>query len=355
MARAAIRSLGVYLPENVRTNDFWSADLVASWMEGRRQLEGGAPPSFETEGMTRVAAAMAEAARDPFNGARRRHIMADDQEPSDLEAAAATDALERAGLTPDDIDFLMVYSSLPDRVLHPNAAYVHEKLGLPKQCFTLSNDGACNGFHLQLHLADQLIATGRHRRGLLVQSSSVSRLLPPERPYAAWFGDGATAVVVEASDTHGVIADAHHTDSSLAGALVAGVPGQRWTDGGGPVEMYLEDKGRSLRMLLTVADSGDEVLQASLDQAGMTRDQVDFYAGHQANVWFRAVTQQVMGLEHARAVDSFPWAGSMGACNLPLVMATAEREGKLHPGDVVAMYSGGSGITYAGTLLRFGT
>ena len=351
-ASVAIRSVGVALPEVVRTNDHWPRSLTDQWMQGRRRAASRPMPPPPTPAAAKVREAMAAVADDPFNGSIERRALPRDQSPSALEAEAARDAIERAGVDPDSIDFVLEYTTTPDFLVHPNAALVHERLGLSPDCFTMSVDGVCNAFHLQLHLADKLLRGG-YRRGLLVQSAIFTWLHDDDVPFAPWSGDAATAAIVEASEDFGLLADVHRTHSELSRGVVVGQPGRHWTDAG-ENRAYLEKKERSLAMLEGVADLGVEVLIPAIEKAGLTRADIDFYASHQASVWFRRVTQEVLGLEHARSVDTFPFAGSVGAANLPLVLATAEREGLLRPGDLVAMYSGGSGVTASGSVLRWG-
>jgi len=353
MTRAAIRSIGVALPELVRTNDHWSPEIVERWMEGRRKAAARPTPPPSTPAAAKVRAAMAEVASDPFCGSVQRHNHPRDQLPSALEAQAAQEALDRAGVRADSIDFVLEYTTCPDFLVHPNACLVHEALGLRTDCLSLSTDGVCNAFQLQLHLAGQLLASGRYRRGLLVQNTLFSWVNQHEAPFAPWCGDAATAQVVEASQTHGVLADVQITMSELARGVVVGTPGAHWSQGG-PIHAYLHDREHNRQMLEGVADQAVAVVHPALERAGLRPADVDFYASHQATIWFRRVTQEVLGLKNARSVDTFASAASVGACNLPLVLATAERDGLLKPGDRVALYSGGSGVTVSGAVLRWG-
>ncbi len=349
----AILGIGVHLPPKVRSNDHWTQEAIERWMGGRAHAEASGPPQPLSEGHRKVLAAMAEFRDDPFSGAVERRVLADDQLSSDMEAAACRDALERAGVAVDELDFILEYSTTPDFIVNPNACVVHHKIGAKPRCFTISVHGECNAFMHQMHLAKQLLRGG-YRKGLLVQAAIASRLTNYDAPFSPWFGDGATAVVVGAPrrEGQGLIADAQRTDSSLHTALVAGAEGRGdWSEG--PIRVYVHDGPKVKTMLAKVADHGVEVLGEALESAGKTPMDVDFYASHQATAWFRRVTQDVIGMHRARAVDTFSWAGSLQACNLPLVMATAERDGTLREGDLVAMYAGGSGITYSGAVMRW--
>ncbi len=362
MRSVGILGVGAHLPPTVRSNDWWPTHVVDGWRERwRRTLErraseepGGEMPFAATEGVARVGAAIAAVMDDPFQGAVERRVAPDSMPASEMEVLAAKEALDNAGVAPSEIDLLLSYSIVPDYLTTPNACRLHERLGLPERCFATAVEGACNSFQLQLMLAEQMLRTGQARRALLVQSNQLRRLIPADEPYSAWFGDGATAVVLgEVSADRGILGRSHRTDGSVFTATVSDVPGKRWYEHGA-ISWHPMDRAASRKMLLTVADLGKQVVHEALEQAALTPVDVGFYASHQATKWFRALTQDYLGLTNARAVDTFPWAGSLSACNIPLGLACGVKEGLLRDGDVVAMYSGGSGQTWSGTVLRWG-
>ncbi len=355
-----ILGVGTYLPEVVRKNDWWPASIVAKWEEKlavkkeRRSAEGAAPEL--PPGAAEVIAALARYADDPFKGGLERRVMSNDMLPSDMEVAAGKNALERAGVRPSEIDLLLVFSQLPDYIAVPTAPIVHKQLGLRADCLSTSTDSACNSFLVQLAIAEQMIAAGGVKKALLIQSSAAQHLIRPEDQHSAWFGDGATAVVVgRVGQGRGILGSAHRTDGSLYRALVGGCPsGGRWFDGG-QLAYYFADREASVKLALLLPSLGKTVIDEALKRAGADAGDVDFYASHQGTVWFREVTQRHLGLAHARHFDSYAWTTSLAASNIPFVLAMAEKEGLLRAGDLVAMYSGGSGITVSGTILRWGT
>ncbi|MHB8872188.1 MAG: 3-oxoacyl-ACP synthase III family protein [Myxococcaceae bacterium] len=348
-----ILGLGASLPDEVRTNAFWPRPVVERWE--KKMLGRGAEDTTGLTGGARLAVeANAKLASDPFKGSIERRVMSGKERASDLETRAAREAIERSGIDPQDINLLVGFSYCPDVLLMPNAAIVHKNLGLSKRCFTIPVDAACNSFLVQLSLAEQMIAGGQARYALLVQSSTPSRLLPMDEPHSTMFGDGATAVVVgPVGAGRGVIARAHRTDGSFGRTLVCTIPGKEWFDEGRPV-LHVEDRAAAHRMFLGAADFGKEVLDACLAEAGLSPADVGFFASHQGTSWFRGVVQEYAGLTNAKSVDTYPWAGSLTGCNIPLVLHVAQREGLLRDGEVVAMYSGGTGIIYSGLLLRWG-
>ncbi|HEY5924502.1 MAG TPA: 3-oxoacyl-[acyl-carrier-protein] synthase III C-terminal domain-containing protein [Kofleriaceae bacterium] len=365
MAPVGIHGVGIYLPEQVRGNDWWPATLVEQWREKKKghtvpsqsswvERQGDGPELPPLPGISRVIEALTALKDDPFQGSRERRVAPDDVVASQLEVRAARDAIARAGIDANEIGFLLSYSAVPDYLLTPNACAVHKQLGLPERCLSLAVEGACNSFALQLNLAEKLISSGQYRYGLLVGSSLGSRVVPSQQPGSALFGDGAVAVVVgPVADGYGVLGRSHHTDGTSHRGVVIGVPGKRWHDEGRNV-FYVEDAELGRGLILTVADHAKECLEEALADAGMTKADVDFYACHQGTAWIRQITQEFAELGRARSVDTFAWAGSLMGANLPLVFAVAEREGMLRDGDVVTTFSGGLGETWSSLVLRWG-
>jgi 3-oxoacyl-[acyl-carrier-protein] synthase III len=352
-----IHGLGTYLPSEIRRNDWWPKDIVARWRTGAAPQQdpfADAEGRLVTEGMRRVAAAIAASCSDPFRGACERRVMPSEMRSTDMEIAAARDALSRSRIDPQQIGLVLTHTTVPDYLETNGACTVHHALGLARSCIALSVEAACNSFHLQLAIAEKMIQAGAVQYALLVQSCSVSRLLPYDKAYSAWFGDGATAVVVgPVSSGRGVCGQAHRCDGALNNTLVAGVPGARWHDTG-RVELYSENIAAAQHVFLTVADAGEEVVAEALDAAGLTRSAIDFYASHQGASWLREVTQRHMRLDRAKSVDTFAWTGSLFGANVPLVLALGEREGMIADDSIVLTYAGGSGITWSSFVLKWG-
>jgi 3-oxoacyl-[acyl-carrier-protein] synthase III len=365
MTSVGIHGVGVYLPEEVRSNEWWPATLVAQWREKKQaqnipshsrwvDKQGDGPDLAPMPGIKRVIEELTALKEDPFQGSRERRVAPDNMVASELEVRAARDAISRAGIDVNEIGFVLSYSAVPDYLLTPNACTVHKQLGLPERCLSLAVDGACNTFVLQLNLAEKLISSGQYKYGLLVGSSLGSRVVPSQQAGSALFGDGAVAVVVgPVADGYGILGRSHHTDGTRHKAVVIGVPGKRWHDEGRNV-FYVESPELGRGLILSVADHAKEVIEEALADASVEKAEVDFYACHQGTAWIRRITQEVAQLDGARSVDTFAWAGSLMGANLPLVFATAEREGTLRNGDVVATFSGGLGETWSSLVLRWG-
>lgn len=350
-----IHGLGVYLPDEVRTNDFWPKEVVEKWTEKLTNRPAPPPPKNEAEAV--IYAELARRADDPFGGSVERRVMADDMEVSDMETAAARAALDDAGLEPGDIDLLLVYSMLPDLLTTNGACTVQSKLGMSSDSFVLSVQGVCNAFQMQMTLASAMISTGRARRALLVQSCGVSRILPYDRPHSVLFGDGAVASVVgPVSEGRGLLGEAHRSRGALQGTLVTTVEGGRWYDEG-RLTLHSPQRNRDSvhEMMVDIPFFAREASDAALEQAGLSRDDVDFYASHQGFPWYTELTRNYAGFTNARALETFTRYGSLGGGNVPLVLATARDRGMLNNDDIVVTHSGGSGITWSSVVLRWGT
>jgi 3-oxoacyl-[acyl-carrier-protein] synthase-3 len=353
-----IHGVGIYLPEVVRKNDWWPASTVAKWQETIASRQGdrvGRPAQELSDGAQKVIAAMSKYAADPFKGAKERRVMPDGMVPSDMEIRAGQDALKRSGVPASEIDLLLTFSQLPDYLALPTAPRVHAELGLKRTCLSIATDSACNSFQTQLALAEQMIKGGSCRYALLVQSSAAIHLIRPEDEHSAWFGDGATAVVVgPVAQGFGVLATYHYTDGSLYEALVGGCPnGGSWFQGG-PIAYYFKDRKQAARLAMELPEVAKEAVQGALDKAHLSTGDVDFFACHQGTHWLRAVAQEHIGLGRARHFDSYEFTTSLAASNVPFCGGMAEREGLLRSGDVVAMFSGGSGATVSGSIVRWG-
>jgi 3-oxoacyl-[acyl-carrier-protein] synthase-3 len=350
-----VLGIGTYLPKQIRKNDWWPEQVVRKWRKLNVVRSKAQAGEGDTEGKRRVLAALEELKNDPFEGTRERRVVDEGMAASDMEAAAAEEALARAGIRRDQIDFLFGYSACPDLLGVQTVCATHHKLGLPSKCMTVTTDVVCNAFAIQLSLAKMMIATGQGRYGLLVQSSTISRVTDPNDPASAWFGDGATAVVVgPAENGKGILAQSHGTDGSLNRVLVYGVPGKRWYDEG-RVFLYSEDRPGARKMVLSLIDRAQESVGDALKQAGVTPQQIDFFASHQGSSWLRRVCNDHLGLVNARGIDTFEWTGSLLAANVPMQLEVGAREGLLRDGDLVAIYAGGVGITWSGMVLRWGT
>lgn len=319
------------------------------------QRAGAPPPHADTAAMAKVIAALREQAADPFRGVIERRVLPAGLPATDMEVAAARDAIAAAAIDPATIDLLLVHTAVPDELLTNTACPLHHRLGLSPTCLSMEAQAAAYSFVGQLAIAEAMIAAGRARVALLVQSSAASRLIDRDSPISPLFGDGATAVVVGAvAAPRGVVASVHRTDGAYARALVAAVPGGPWYDAARPV-LYNADPAADRRVFLETLDRIKEVVDAVLAAAGMSAADVDFFAPHQGTPWLRRLAQDHAGLAAARSIDTFARTGYLFAASIPLSLERAAAAGELGPDDMVLVFGGGTGMTYGATLLRWGS
>jgi 3-oxoacyl-[acyl-carrier-protein] synthase-3 len=346
-----IQGLGVYLPPEVRRNDWWTPETIARWKSDRPP---GPPPEPRTDGERRVLRAMQAQALDPFRGAVERHVMPAEMSLLDMEERAARTALARAGIAPGEIDLLLTNTVVPEFLLGNPATSLHQRLGLPRACFSMHTDVVSHTFMMQLHLAEAMIGAGHARCALIVQSCAPSRLLEADGPMAPFFGDVATAAVVgRTASGRGIEAAVHVTDGRFPRYLIASVPNLRWYDEGRAM-IHIADPGQTQQVLLELADAYEQAVDAALAKASWTRADVDFFCIHQGAPWVGAVMREHLGLSAARSLDTFARTGYVFASSQPIGLALAEEQGLLREGDRVLLLGGGPGITYGVTVLRWG-
>jgi 3-oxoacyl-[acyl-carrier-protein] synthase III len=281
-------------------------------------------------------------------GIRARHIAGDGVAASDLAFEACKRALEAAGRPADDVDLIIVATSTPDFVFPSAAALLQAKLGIGNGGAAFDLQAVCSGFAYALAVADKFIRSGSHKCALVVGAEVFSRILDwSDRGTCVLFGDGAGAVVLEASDKPGILATAMHADGSHHGIL--SVPGQ--VCGGRAVgDPFLRMDGQAVFKFAVkvLADVAHEVL----DAAGMTADQLDWLIPHQANVRILQSTAKRLHVPPEKCVVTVDRHGNTSAASIPLALDEAVRSGKVGAGDTVLLEGVGGGFTWGAALLK---
>lgn len=357
MSGIGILGIGAYLPPEVRTNDWWPAETVARWMEARaRQLAAlrDAPPPA-TPAMAAVIGAMTSVGSDPFQGSIERRILPLEANSHDMEELAARDALSQANVHASEIDAVLTHTLVPELLINNSACVLHHRLGLSPECFVLQTEATAYSFLSQLTVAQHMIAGGGINNALLVQSCAVTRLLEPDDSVSPLFGDGATAVVVgRVATDRGIVKSVNRTETSHPFWLGAGARSGRWYDPGKAV-LYCPDPIGASHVFLDIPDQAQGSVSRVLELSGMRATDISFFAAHQGMPWLRALAQEHAGLGAARTLDTFPFAASLFAANIPLVLHTAHRRQMIADDDAVLLFGGGTGVTYGATILRWGT
>lgn len=353
MKAVGIRAIGMYEPPIVRRNDWWPVDLVDKWVEKRKDRLGSSVPFAATPGERRILHASAEQALDPFLGAVERRVVPAELSVLDIEERAARDAIARARIDPLEIDLLLTHSVVPDYQLANPACPLHERLALSPKCLSLHTEATAYASLAQLAIAESLIASGRNRYALLVQSCVATRLFAQEDQNSVLVGDGATAIVLGPVESgRGILGAVHYTEGRYPTGLVMGVPGRRWYDDG-QVRAHVGDPQQLSSALLRIADTCAEAATALLTDVGMKLTDIEFLSVFQGMPWLQAVVYEELGINHIQPFDVFSKFGYLSSAMIPAALFRAEQDGKLADNQLVVIVGGGTGMTYGATALRW--
>ncbi|HSM20737.1 MAG TPA: beta-ketoacyl-ACP synthase III [Rubrivivax sp.] len=281
-------------------------------------------------------------------GIRARHFAADGVACSDLALDASRAALQAAGRRAEEVDLIIVATSTPDMVFPSTAAILQHKLGVAG-CPAFDLQAVCSGFDYALAVADAMIRAGSARCALVVGAEIFSRILDfDDRTTCVLFGDGAGAVVLEASAEPGILASDLHADGRHVGILC--VPG---TVAGGRVSgspLLKMDGPAVFKLAVGVLDSA---ARAVLAKAGRTEADLDWLIPHQANIRIMQSTAKKLKLPLERLIVTVDEHGNTSAASVPLALDVAVRSGRVKRGDTVMLEGVGGGFTWGAVLLDF--
>lgn len=281
-------------------------------------------------------------------GIRARHFAADEQGCSDLATEAARRALNAASLAAQDIDLIIVATSTPDMVFPSVATMVQHKLGAAG-CPAFDVQAVCSGFIYALTVADSMIQSGSAKRALVIGSEIFSRILDfKDRTTCVLFGDGAGAVILEASDTPGILATDLHADGKYKDILC--VPGHvnRGSILGDPV---LKMDGQAVFKL--AVGVLEDTARASLAKANLTDADIDWLIPHQANIRIMQSTAKKLKMSSDKVVVTVDQHGNTSAASIPLALDAAVRDGRIQRGQTLMLEGVGGGFTWGSVLLRY--
>lgn len=280
-------------------------------------------------------------------GIRARHFVEPGVFSSDLGAEAARNALAAAGLRADEIDLIIVATSTPDMVFPSTATILQHKLGIAG-CPAFDVQAVCSGFVYAMVVADAMIRTGTASKALVIGAEVFSRLLDfNDRTTCVLFGDGAGAVVLQASSTPGILASDLHADGKHASILC--VPGHV---SGGQVlgTPLLQMDGQAVfKLAVGVLESS---ARAVLEKAGRTDADIDWLVPHQANIRIMHGTAKKLKLPLGKVVVTVDEHGNTSAASIPLALDTAVRAGRIQKGETVLLEGVGGGFTWGAVLLE---
>jgi 3-oxoacyl-[acyl-carrier-protein] synthase-3 len=288
-------------------------------------------------------------------GISTRHIAREDEWAADMGAEASREALERAGVTPGEVDLLIVSTATPDRLLPSTACDLQKRIGADN-AFAFDVSAACSGWLYGLTMAEGFLASGRGDVALVVSAEKMSSIVDwDDRATCILFGDGSgAAVLTRAEGNRGLLSSYHRSDGELAELLYR--PG-----GGGAIPMdaqVLADRDHLVHM------SGREVFKAAvrsmadaaehaLERAGLTGDDIDLLVPHQANIRIIEATAKYAGIPMDRVYVNVDRYGNMSSATIPIALSEAEEKGLIGPGSHVLVVAFGAGFTWGALALRW--
>ena len=323
MMRSIVRGVGTALPRRIMKNAEFEAlvDTSDEWIVQR-------------------------------TGIRQRHIAGEGETTASLGEAAARAALDNAGLTPADIDMIVLATSTPNNTFPATAVEIQERLGM-RHGFAFDMQAVCSGFVYAVTAADSHIRSGLARRVLVIGAETFSRLLDwSDRTTCVLFGDGAGAIVLEAIDeeetllARGIIAASLRSDGSHRDKLyVDGGPSTTQTVG------HLRMEGREV--FKHAVGMITDVIEDVMARGGVTADDLDWFVPHQANKRIIDASARKLGIAEEKVVITVHLHGNTSAASVPLALGVAVADGRIKEGDLVLLEAMGGGFTWGAVLLRW--
>jgi 3-oxoacyl-[acyl-carrier-protein] synthase-3 len=323
VVRSVVVGCGSFLPEKILTNADLSkmVDTSDEWITQRTGIE-------------------------------ERHIAGPGELTSDLATKAAQAALADAGLTPADIDLIILATATPDNTFPASAVAVQSKLGITHGA-AFDIQAVCSGFVYAITTADAMIRAGQARKVLVIGAETFSRILDwTDRTTCVLFGDGAGAVVLSAEEGQGTTADrgvlsAHlRSDGRHKDKLyVDGGPSSTGTVG------HLRMEGREVYK--HAVGMITDVIEDAFKATGFSAADIDWFVPHQANIRIIDASAKKLGIPIERVVRTVSRHGNTSAASIPLALSEAKRDGRIRPGQVLLLESMGGGFTWGSVLLRW--
>ena len=290
-------------------------------------------------------------------GIRQRHIAEPGVATSDLAAEAAREAITRAGLTPDDIDVIVVGTVTPDMFFPSTACLVQHKIGANRAWgFDLS--AACSAFTYSLTVGSQLVATGGAKYALVIGADVMSSIIDyTDRATCVLFGDGAGAVVLgpSADENIGILDYDHMIDGSGGPALCMPAGGSQLPASHKTVDErlhYVKQEGQAV-FKFAVRNTG-EICERLLKRHNLTGDDLDLFVSHQANKRIIMSAAEKIGMPEAKVIINIDKYGNTTAATIPLALHDAMESGRLRKGHLILLTSVGAGFTVGSVLVRWG-
>ena len=283
------------------------------------------------------------------SGIVERHFAADNELTSDLALQASLRAIESAGIDANDIDLVIVATTSPDQIFPSTACILQDKLGIRNRGAAFDMQAVCGGFVYAMNTADLYIRGGQARTALVVGAEVLSRMLDwNDRTTCVLFGDGAGAVLLQASQSPGIISSKLHADGSHRDMLKAE---GNIRDGKVQGDPFIKMEGQAVFKFAVKVLS--EVVEELLEENHLKGSDVDWLVPHQANIRIMEATAKKLGLNMDKVIVTVATHGNTSAASIPLALDTAVRDGRIKPGQNILLEAVGGGFTWGAVLIRW--
>lgn len=283
------------------------------------------------------------------SGIIERHVAADDEMASDLGLHASRRAIEAAGISADEIDLVIVATTSPDKMFPSTACILQDKLGIRNRGAAFDIQAVCGGFVYALNTADLYIRGGQAKTALVVGAEVLSRMLDwNDRTTCVLFGDGAGAVILQASETPGIVAGRLHADGSHQDMLKADGNIRHGEIQGDP---FIKMDGQAVFKFAVKVLS--EVVEEVLAENNLQGSDINWLVPHQANIRIMEATAKKLGLSMDNVVVTVAHHGNTSSASIPLALDTAVRDGRIKPGQNILLEAVGGGFTWGAVLIRW--
>lgn len=281
-------------------------------------------------------------------GVRRRHLIGESGDTtSSMAAAAGKRAIEAAGLTPNDIDFIVIGTASADRYFPGVACQVQKQLEITNECPAVDINAACAGFIYGLNIAEQFIRSGTYKNVLVIGADTLSNVVDwTDRGSCILFGDGAGAVVIQASDSPGIVSTHLHANGQYVDLLYAN--SAMWTKKTGN---FLQMQGNEV-FRVAVTKLG-EIVDQTLAKANINKSDIDWLVPHQANVRIISAMAKRLEMPMEKVILTIEEHGNTSAASIPLALDYGVREGKIKRGQKLLFEAFGGGFTWGSSLVIY--
>lgn len=284
-------------------------------------------------------------------GIAQRHVASEGETTLDLCEKAARNALDMAGLKPEDIDMIVVGTTTPDQVFPNMGVLLQDRLGI-HGCMAMGLEAACTGFIYALGIADKFVRDGTVKRALVLGAETLSRIIDWEdRTTCVLFGDGAGAVVIEASDEPGIISTHLHADGKYKDLLYFPSGVSKGFNDLKSGKDFVQMKGNEV-FKVAVTTLG-RIVKETLEANDMQPEEIDWLVPHQANIRIIEATAKKLKMPMERVIVTVDLHGNTSAASVPMALDVAVRDGRIKRGETVLLEAFGGGFTWGSALLKF--